>query len=65
MTIMIGMMTDTINAKRQLIIAMKISEVVMFMNAQVVSTTPQVIKSATRPLSEVTRAIKRPTAFWE
>ena len=65
MTTMTGMMTETISASFQLMIAMKISDVVIFMNAQVVSTTPQVIRSATRPLSDVTRAINRPTAFCE
>jgi hypothetical protein len=44
-------------------IAMKINEVVMFMSAQVVSTTPQVSSSETRPVSDVTRAMRRPTAF--
>ena len=44
-------------------INMKIVDVVMFMTAQVVSSIPQVIRSATRPESDVTRAIKRPTAF--
>ena len=32
----------------------------MFMNAQVVSTTPQVSNSETRPVSDVTRAIRTP-----
>ena len=59
-----GMAAETISASFQLMIAMKISEVVMFMMAQVVSTTPQVSRSETRPVSDVTRAIRRPTAFW-
>lgn len=62
--IMIGMMTETISANFQLMIAMKVSEVIMFINAHTLSTMPQVTSSETRPVSEVTRAIKRPTAFW-
>ena len=64
MMIITGSTAATISASRQLMMAMKTSEVPMFMMAQVVSTTPQVIRSATRLLSEVTRAISRPTAFW-
>jgi hypothetical protein len=59
------MIAKTISASRQLMISMKMVEVVMFITAQVESTTPQVIRSDTRPVSEVTRAISRPTAFWE
>ena len=60
-----GMAAKTISASRQLMINMKTVEVVMFITAQVTSSTPQVIKSDTRPESEVTRAISRPTAFCE
>src|SRR5215212_4053368 len=53
-----GIAAETINASLQLIIAIKINEVVMFMIAQVVSTTPQVSNSETRPVSDVTRAMR-------
>ena len=58
-------MTDTMIASRQLMMAMKISDVVMFMIAHTLSTMPQVTRSETRPVSDVTRAMRRPTAFWE
>ena len=61
---MIGIIEKTINANRQLMRSMKIVDVVMFMIAQVVSTNPQVIKSDTRPESDVTRAINLPTDVW-
>ena len=60
-----GMMVNTINASFQLIIAMKINDVTMFITAHVESTMPQLTRSETRPVSDVTRAMRRPTEFCE
>ena len=64
MNIMIGMMVNTINASRQLMISMKIVDDDNVHHRPGAVHEPQVSRSETRPVSDVTRAIKRPTAFW-
>jgi hypothetical protein len=47
-----------------LITNIKKVEVAIFINAQVLSSRPQVISSATRSESEVTRDMIQPTGVW-
>ena len=56
-----GIIGTMISAICQLISSMKITPVVMFITAQVVSSKPQVTSSAIRSVSEVRRDMIQPT----
>jgi hypothetical protein len=58
------MIARTIKANLQFMMIMKMVEVAIFITAQVESSKPQVISSATRSVSEVTRDINQPTGVW-
>jgi len=59
-----GMMAKTMSASCQLIENMKASEVRMLTAPQTASRRPQVINSATRSVSLVTREMIQPTGVW-
>ena len=57
----VGITNSIIKASCQLMMTMKISAVIRFKTAQVISSVPQVIRSAIRLASDVTRDIIQPT----
>jgi len=59
--IMTGMIETTIRLNRQLMVIIKMTDVMILRAAQMISIIPQVTSSEIRPESEVTRDIIQPT----